>query len=70
MTPLVPSRAAWLLAGALALTLLPNLGHAQESTDAVHAWKLAYARRMAREGMEQREAWQDRLRRAARARRQ
>ncbi len=46
---------ARLFAAALAFTLLPAFAFAQEAAPAVHPWKLAYARRMAREGMEMRE---------------
>ena len=48
---------ARLLAGALALTLLPNLVLAQDAAPtvrAVHPWKAAYAKRMAEEGMHRR----------------
>jgi hypothetical protein len=50
---------ARLLAGALALTLLPALARAQDPAPAVNPvnpWKAAFARRMAEEGFEQRQA--------------
>src|SRR5882672_8879667 len=46
--------AARLFAGALALTLLPAFAFAQEPAPTVNPWKLAYARRMAEEGMKRR----------------
>src|SRR5438552_3789697 len=46
--------AARLLAGALALTLLPTFAFAQDPAPTVNPWKLAYARRMAEEGMKRR----------------
>src|SRR5260221_2377314 len=42
---------ARLLAGALALTLLPAPAFAQEPSPPVNPWKLGYARRMADERM-------------------
>jgi hypothetical protein len=60
---------ARLFAAALALTLLPTHAFSQDTVPTVHPWKLAYARRMAREGMEARERMERReqaLRLAAR----
>jgi len=54
MTP--PARVrARLLAAALALSLLPALAFADAPAPPIHPWKEAYARRLAREGMERRE---------------
>ena len=49
-------RGARLLAGVLAVTLLPGVAFAQNTTPPPHPWKQAYARRMAEERMEQRRA--------------
>src|SRR5206468_4957999 len=59
-----PFARARLLAAALALVLLPGIAPAQEiergpdasTNPTAHAWKLAYARRLAQEGMERKEA--------------
>jgi len=54
---ITPARTgARLVAAALALMLLPvAAGAAEDPSPPVHPWKLAYARRIAREGMERRE---------------
>ncbi len=67
-------RGTGLLATALALSLLPIPGSAQESekervrevTSTVHAWKLGYARRMAEERLERRQIAAERERRLRR----
>src|SRR5262249_10278844 len=46
---------ARLVAAALALLLPPVVAAAQDSPPPTHPWKLAYARRIAREGMERKE---------------
>ena len=59
MTP-PARRGARLLAVALAVTLLPAAALAQDSASAVHPWKLAYAKRMAEERLENRRAREER----------
>src|SRR5262245_36846864 len=65
MTPPAPV-GAQLLAAALAFSLLPALAFAEAPAPPIHPWKEAYARRLAKEGMERRESRERRLQQALR----